>query len=338
MVPEPRVQDEQVSAPTTGAGKGSFYVKDAAGISEAFYVDDTGQEIQLTENGVPKGGGVTDHGALTGLGDDDHTQYHNDTRGDARYYQQSEHINVSAGVADAGKPARLDAAGLWDSSMIPPVASSGQPIEVQDEGVTLTTDATKFNFAGAGVAVTEPVPDELLVTISGGGGGGTPFDLQNEGVSVDADLAQLDVIGDGHEAIPDQPATSQQARLHSREYQFTLPANATMGGRVGLIGTKPKKDDGTDWDITTADLAGEANFGSLITTLVMTHGLADKVAKMEVMELTDSGPTTAQGFRVIDLTNPADRVTNTAKTKCAIIDLQSKASATRDILVLVKLI
>lgn len=31
------------------------------------------------------GGGVTDHGALTGLGDDDHAQYHNNTRGDARY-------------------------------------------------------------------------------------------------------------------------------------------------------------------------------------------------------------------------------------------------------------
>lgn len=29
--------------------------------------------------------GVTDHGALTGLADDDHTQYHNDARGDARY-------------------------------------------------------------------------------------------------------------------------------------------------------------------------------------------------------------------------------------------------------------
>jgi hypothetical protein len=34
--------------------------------------------------------GVTDHGALTGLGDDDHTQYHNDTRGDARYYTQTQ--------------------------------------------------------------------------------------------------------------------------------------------------------------------------------------------------------------------------------------------------------
>jgi hypothetical protein len=29
--------------------------------------------------------GVTDHGALTGLADDDHTQYHTDARGDARY-------------------------------------------------------------------------------------------------------------------------------------------------------------------------------------------------------------------------------------------------------------
>jgi len=32
-------------------------------------------------------GGVTDHGALTGLADDDHTQYLNNTRGDARYSQ-----------------------------------------------------------------------------------------------------------------------------------------------------------------------------------------------------------------------------------------------------------
>jgi hypothetical protein len=30
-------------------------------------------------------GGVTDHGALTGLADDDHSQYHNDSRGDTRY-------------------------------------------------------------------------------------------------------------------------------------------------------------------------------------------------------------------------------------------------------------
>ncbi len=35
---------------------------------------------------ITVGGGVTDHGLLTGLADDDHTQYHNDARGDARYW------------------------------------------------------------------------------------------------------------------------------------------------------------------------------------------------------------------------------------------------------------
>jgi len=39
--------------------------------------------ILSTPGGV---GGVTDHGALTGLADDDHSQYLNNTRGDARYY------------------------------------------------------------------------------------------------------------------------------------------------------------------------------------------------------------------------------------------------------------
>jgi hypothetical protein len=33
---------------------------------------------------------TTDHGELTGLSDDDHTQYHNDTRGDARYYTKTQ--------------------------------------------------------------------------------------------------------------------------------------------------------------------------------------------------------------------------------------------------------
>ncbi len=48
------------------------------------------------------GGGVTDHGALTGLADDDHTQYHNDTRGDARYSQLAHEHDHGAltGLAD----------------------------------------------------------------------------------------------------------------------------------------------------------------------------------------------------------------------------------------------
>ncbi len=42
------------------------------------------------------GSGVTDHGLLTGLTDDDHSQYHNDTRGDARYSQLGHGHTASA--------------------------------------------------------------------------------------------------------------------------------------------------------------------------------------------------------------------------------------------------
>lgn len=48
-------------------------------------------------------GGVTDHGALTGLSDDDHPQYHNDARGDARYYTKTQVDTALTGKADASR-------------------------------------------------------------------------------------------------------------------------------------------------------------------------------------------------------------------------------------------
>jgi hypothetical protein len=48
----------------------------------------SGRQMTISSTGGG-GGGVTDHGALTGLADEDHSQYHNDTRGDARYSQLS---------------------------------------------------------------------------------------------------------------------------------------------------------------------------------------------------------------------------------------------------------
>jgi len=49
---------------------------------------------------VDSSGGSSDHGALTGLSDDDHTQYHNDSRGDARYYTKSQVDTSLSGKAD----------------------------------------------------------------------------------------------------------------------------------------------------------------------------------------------------------------------------------------------
>jgi len=63
--------------------------------------------------------GAIVHNGLQGLNvGDPHTQYHNETRGDARYFQKSEHLDSSAGAGDAGKPIKLDAGGKVDETMI----------------------------------------------------------------------------------------------------------------------------------------------------------------------------------------------------------------------------
>ncbi|KPK65691.1 hypothetical protein AMJ82_12230 [candidate division TA06 bacterium SM23_40] len=60
---------------SAGAGDAGKPIKlDAAGHVDASMIND----------------GDVDHGSLGGLADDDHSQYHNDARGDARYYTESE--------------------------------------------------------------------------------------------------------------------------------------------------------------------------------------------------------------------------------------------------------
>lgn len=61
-----------------------------------------------TPTGGGGGGGVTDHGALSGLADDDHTQYHTDARGDARYYRKAEVDGIAATAATASSAADRD--------------------------------------------------------------------------------------------------------------------------------------------------------------------------------------------------------------------------------------
>lgn len=54
------------------------------------------------------GSDVVDHGTLYGLGDDDHTQYHNDTRGDARY--EAKNSNIQSHISNTSNPHTTTAA------------------------------------------------------------------------------------------------------------------------------------------------------------------------------------------------------------------------------------
>lgn len=57
--------------------------------------------------------GVTDHGALTGLADDDHTQYYNQTRGDARYLQLAGGTITGVLTVGNGGQVPINAAGQY---------------------------------------------------------------------------------------------------------------------------------------------------------------------------------------------------------------------------------
>ena len=83
-------------------------------------IDDENKNIRWNGSAWVFFGTTIDHGNLAGTGDDDHTQYHNDARGDARYFRETEHLDSSAGAGDAGKPIKLDSNGEVDSSMLPP--------------------------------------------------------------------------------------------------------------------------------------------------------------------------------------------------------------------------
>jgi hypothetical protein len=64
--------------------------------------------------------GVTDHGALTGLSDDDHQQYMNTTRGDARYALNSVTISTTGSLTGGGSLAQSRTISLINDQASPP--------------------------------------------------------------------------------------------------------------------------------------------------------------------------------------------------------------------------
>lgn len=130
------------------------------------------------------GGGVTDHGALTGLADDDHLHYHTDARGDVRYYTKAQvdtslagksdtthtHTAAAVGAEPAGTVATheadtLDVHGIADTSALivttdPRLSDAREPTahtHVATEVTDLGTAATKNTPVTGDAAATEVV-------------------------------------------------------------------------------------------------------------------------------------------------------------------------------------
>lgn len=86
--------------------------------------------------GLGGGGGTSDHGALTGLGDDDHTQYHNDARGDARYYTKGQVDGLVSGATPVAAGGTLPRALSLAAARLANVDTA--PFVIQFVGDSLT--------------------------------------------------------------------------------------------------------------------------------------------------------------------------------------------------------
>lgn len=90
---------------------------------------------------IGSGGGVSEHGGLAGLEDDDHPQYHTDARGDARYYLRGE--------VDAALGTKADAAHGHAGEYEPADASILREIDLAGTGAASTPARSDHHHDGA---------------------------------------------------------------------------------------------------------------------------------------------------------------------------------------------
>lgn len=91
------------------------------------------------------GGGVSDHGDLDGLADDDHPQYHNDARGDARYVQgPASAADGELAQFDGVTGRQIEGAGTTLAAVLGLISAKATPADI-----TTAIDALKGGASSA---------------------------------------------------------------------------------------------------------------------------------------------------------------------------------------------
>ena len=132
---------------------------------QPYVVEDARKVANAVLTSLQNGGstvGVTDHGALTGLSDDDHPQYLTPVRGDARYIASTRTLTAGAGLTGGGDLSAdrtfAVGAGLGITVNADDVALASS---VAGNGLTYTTGVLAV---GAGAGLTVNADDVALTT------------------------------------------------------------------------------------------------------------------------------------------------------------------------------
>ncbi len=111
--------------------------------------------------GAGGGGGVTAHSALTGLGVDDHLQYHTDARGDVRYYTQAQLDTALALKAPLASPTFTGTVAGVTKSMVglasvDNTSDAGKPVSTaQQTALDLKAPLASPTFTGTVAGITK---------------------------------------------------------------------------------------------------------------------------------------------------------------------------------------
>lgn len=272
-------------------------------------------------------GGVTDHGALTGLADDDHPQYLNQTRADARYAQTSiatmwqslpGRVVASGSItllaSDKGKTVSYDNETVAATFTLPSGAAEGDLYFVAQtwDGVLTvakSADTTSLRTA-AGVPTTWTFPGQGTVAFYRGGGGTPRWNIFGEPGVVSNNSVTSAKIVDGTIVNADISATAGIVG--------TKLANATVGGTQISTNTianshifsaaaisADKLADGTTNKILTATertkLAGIADSATVNSTDVAlrdrtTHTGVQPIASVDGLTAALTGKVTGTGI------------------------------------------
>ncbi len=116
------------------------------------------------EAAIASGLGVNDHGALSGLSDDDHPQYLNVTRGDARYYTEAEIDGMLSGLStDYNDLDNLPDLSIYAAKTAANTFTQPQKIIgglMIGENAVLTDGSTNYNYL---YLAADSIPDRAYV-------------------------------------------------------------------------------------------------------------------------------------------------------------------------------
>lgn len=245
------------SAAAADVGVGAGNVVQLDGTARLPAVDGS----QLT--GLPSG--VSDHGALTGLADDDHTQYYNQARGDARYSQLGHTHNLATDVTGVLAVAN---GGTGQTAL--------SSVNAADLGAGASSDGQVLTSDGAGGAAWEAIPTDTTSSVAI-----SRLDIDG-GTDIGTALADADLL-----IVDDGGAGTNRKSAVSRIWTYIrlklFPGESTVSGTSGALSI--------DWSTSRYWKQGEPT-GAI--TYTFTNPPPDQ-CHVQLRVLSD-GTSTAQTF------------------------------------------